>query len=1303
LEQLEDRSLLSAFASIQGVISQPGGEELLPIHIDTAYFSLHRWGAYLGFETHPTAGSQLDPHPVQIQPLGNKAGAAVWQSLDSAVRSVSLATVRPGNFQLVVSGDNNTTGAYQVDVFLVGDANGDRQVDQRDVQLIHTLRGKRLGQPGYQSDADANRDGVINAVDEGLAQANLKAATILRQLTVTLGVDPALDPHGTGVVQSPAITLVGLTAPRTTLRLDQGADGVFDQQTTAGLGGLFQFNTFVPTGLTPFRVEATDAFGQRTSTELSVTGSFNRSALPGQPQGISWNIGGDATGLDVVIRAQAPGDVFDPHGSFAVTPGTRPAAGPVFFLKTDNTWASQDTVFTSGQTSGTTHVALPTTAEGEWRLDILTRDHASGQIKSVDSQTVLVSSKPAIDLRLNRTLANSDDAIHAELLTSAGQTPQDVAVVATLTLPDGRDVSLPGFGPATVPLYQGKSSDAQYTLLAQPLDLFGPGAYHLAVRLLDGSGQHFLAIADTDLTISDTPGRLSGKVFDAAGNPVDGSAAASAFVEALDIDDGTVSAQGSIAADGTYQLSLDPGRYLVTATVLDAQGGVSQASAGNITVIGPDGANVMADLTGTSSGTGKTAAVALEQAPVAERFATTLRAAAAGHLPPVHVFVQVSVSGDAAAVLGNPSGLSNTLSGQLGNLLRNQDSGVRFTTQQDVQNLATEAERAQTNRTDTVEQLDNLSDAQGGEFLATASINKIGGKLAVTLKVLNPHNPGVPVATAQIVAPASSVQDVVNLLQQAVSQEGSLQAGLEAVRLKPVEPHLRVYLNNDSPSQGGQILAIVRVVDADGKPMPGLNVTLVNKQPLLSHQTQSASGTTHDDGTFQTTFDAGGETGEGRITAFYDRGKEEFTSDPSAGGAYRVVGQTRLRLLAAKYELRSGDTAPVNLVLFGNDGQHTIPSALVRLTAVGGTLSDSQVTTSATGGATFTFTAGTTNGNARVTATYDFPPTAGRPPAQLTTTLDFLITGAVTENLNARASGTGTHAATQLRAAAQTTPTVIDGAAAELFADVQVGGDEVAALPIRFTLAGAGALNDAEGQTDDLGEANAFYVPPADGSGIATITAITTVDGKDYTKSIDVAYQPPPQQDIVVGIKQRYGAEVAMGASFQFGAYVDGTTNIAVTWSATGGTVSSTGLYTAGNVPGNYTITATSVADPTKSDTKTIQIARNPFYGAVWSGTWMETVNSVTRQFYVSMLINDFVPNEEDKAVLTVTVAYPDGSRDVVSGYMQPADISGNTFTIPAFRNGAGFTATLNSGTLTGSFMIGAFDDTATFSVQRQQ
>jgi hypothetical protein len=69
-------------------------------------------------------------------------------------------------------------------------------------------------------------------------------------------------------------------------------------------------------------------------------------------------------------------------------------------------------------------------------------------------------------------------------------------------------------------------------------------------------------------------------------------------------------------------------------------------------------------------------------------------------------------------------------------------------------------------------------------------------------------------------------------------------------------------------------------------------------------------------------------------------------------------------------------------------------------------------------------------------------------------------------------------------------------------------------------------------------------------------------------------------------------ATVASGGTEQFSAQVTNSTNTAVTWSATAGTVSTTGLFTVPIVAATttVTVTATSVADNTKSASATVTV-----------------------------------------------------------------------------------------------------------------
>jgi hypothetical protein len=50
-------------------------------------------------------------------------------------RRLVLAAAPLGNYQIWISGQNNTKGAFAMSVFLAGDANGDHLVDQADAGL----------------------------------------------------------------------------------------------------------------------------------------------------------------------------------------------------------------------------------------------------------------------------------------------------------------------------------------------------------------------------------------------------------------------------------------------------------------------------------------------------------------------------------------------------------------------------------------------------------------------------------------------------------------------------------------------------------------------------------------------------------------------------------------------------------------------------------------------------------------------------------------------------------------------------------------------------------------------------------------------------------------------------------------------------------------------------------------------------------------------------------------------------------------------------------------------------------------
>ena len=115
--------------------------------------------------------------------------------------------------------------------------------------------------------------------------------------------------------------------------------------------------------------------------------------------------------------------------------------------------------------------------------------------------------------------------------------------------------------------------------------------------------------------------------------------------------------------------------------------------------------------------------------------------------------------------------------------------------------------------------------------------------------------------------------------------------------------------------------------------------------------------------------------------------------------------------------------------------------------------------------------------------------------------------------------------------------------------------------------------------------ANGLYTAPAS-AGSYTVTATSQAD---TTKSATATVTVQAVQAVAVSVSPS-AASIYVDGTEQFSAYVTGTTNTAVTWTASGGTVSSGGLYTAPTAAGTYTVKATSQADTTKSAVATVTV-----------------------------------------------------------------------------------------------------------------
>jgi subtilase family serine protease len=124
------------------------------------------------------------------------------------------------------------------------------------------------------------------------------------------------------------------------------------------------------------------------------------------------------------------------------------------------------------------------------------------------------------------------------------------------------------------------------------------------------------------------------------------------------------------------------------------------------------------------------------------------------------------------------------------------------------------------------------------------------------------------------------------------------------------------------------------------------------------------------------------------------------------------------------------------------------------------------------------------------------------------------------------------------------------------------------------TIAGGTSSSYTTPATTTADNGSTFYVKVTNSAGSVTSNTVTlTVT----SAVVSVAISPAT-------------ATLSTGGTQQFTASVTGSTNTAVTWAATGGSISTTGLYTAPTATGVYTVKATSVVDTTKSASATVTV-----------------------------------------------------------------------------------------------------------------
>jgi hypothetical protein len=124
-------------------------------------------------------------------------------------------------------------------------------------------------------------------------------------------------------------------------------------------------------------------------------------------------------------------------------------------------------------------------------------------------------------------------------------------------------------------------------------------------------------------------------------------------------------------------------------------------------------------------------------------------------------------------------------------------------------------------------------------------------------------------------------------------------------------------------------------------------------------------------------------------------------------------------------------------------------------------------------------------------------------------------------------------------------------------------------------------------------------------------------------------------------------ASLAPGGTQQFTATVTGTTNTAVTWSASGGAITAAGLFTAPATGGGFAIRATSVADASASATAIVNVTG----GAAPPEPFYDTAHPYAQLMTPMPYATYFAP-----ATIRMWAHAPDYGSDSANGYSPQVD-----------------------------------------------
>jgi len=255
-----------------------------------------------------------------------------------------------------------------------------------------------------------------------------------------------------------------------------------------------------------------------------------------------------------------------------------------------------------------------------------------------------------------------------------------------------------------------------------------------------------------------------------------------------------------------------------------------------------------------------------------------------------------------------------------------------------------------------------------------------------------------------------------------------------------------------------------------------------------------------------------------------------------------------------------------------------------------------------------------------------------------------------TVHVTARSHANATQSATATVVVSPAGVVVVAISVAPQTASVQAGATQQFSATVTGATDTLVAWSIAEGSQGGSISNDGLYTAPAT-AGTFHVVATSHADAsKSATAEVAVsAIQPRP---VSISISPQ-SASIQAGATQQFSATVSGTQDLAVTWSADGGTVDATGRYAAPSNAGTFHVTATSHADTSKSATATVTVT-------VPSGGVSVTIRpaSITINESTGVTFTATVAGAQDTSVTwSLREGLSGGFFDQRGNYTSPADV----------------------------------------------